>query len=106
MEKICYARVYPWGVGSLMTKLPHTEICGVAEIDWLRNIPKVKVGSSWLSLYGNECKFQEISKAEFDTDLAFELWPRLRVKYCPRLLWWFMDKNYAVWKKTVRWGIW
>ncbi len=99
-----YVRVAPWGVGSLMTQLSHTDICGVAALEPLRRIPKVKVNRRWLSWEHNECSFEEITKEEFETDLAFDLWPKLRVKYCPQWIWWLRIRYHNLRQKWVRWN--
>lgn len=97
-----YVRVKPWGAGSLATKLPHTEICGVAEIDPLRHIPKVKVNGHWLSWIYNDCRAETITKEEFETDLEFGLWPKLKVKYCPKFLWWLRTRYCYLQEKWDR----
>ena len=98
-----YVRVRPWGVGSLCTELPHTEVCGVAEIEPYRRIPKIKVNRRWLSWEHNECRFEPITKEEFETDLSFSLWPQLRVKYCPKWIWWLRIRYDNLRQKWVRW---
>ncbi len=90
MSKTYYMRVRPWGVGSLRAKLPHTKVCGVVKFNPYREEAKVKINNCWLEWVHNECKFHGITKAEFDTDLAFELWPELPIKYCPQ--WWWRIK--------------
>jgi len=97
-----HVRVTPWGVGSLMTKLSHTEVCGVAELEPFRRIPKVKVNRRWLSWEHNECRFENITKAEFETDLSFSLWPQLKVKYCPRWLWGLKIQYHNLRQKWIR----
>jgi hypothetical protein len=100
---IKYMRVRPWGSGALLTGLPHTETYGVAAMDWGRSIIKIKVGRHWLCWERNECRFVEITKAEFETDIEFGLWPQLKVKYCPKW-WWMANKNYTVWRISSGFG--
>ena len=108
-----YVRVKPWGVGSICTELPHTEVCGVAKIDPFRRVPKIRVNrpwlvprirvcQHWLSWEHNECKFEGITKEEFETDLEFGLWPELKVKYCPRLIWWLRVRYHNLRQKWIR----
>jgi hypothetical protein len=103
MNVFRYVRVTPWGVGSLTTKLPHTEVCGVAELEPFRRVPKLKVNRRWLSWEHNECRFSAITQEEFETDLAFDLWPKLKVKYCPRWVWWLTIRYHNLRGKWVRW---
>ena len=91
-------RVRPWGVGSLRTKLPHTEVCGVVKFNPDRKEAKVKINNCWLEWVQYECKFHGITKAEFDTDLAFGLWPELPIKYCPQ--WWWWIKINVLWRRV------
>ena len=98
MSNLVYVRVYPWAAGALVTKLPHTEICGVAILDFDKHIPKIKANGRWINWEDNECKFWKISKAEFETDLAFELWPQLQVKYRPSWLISSSRKEYNKWR--------
>jgi len=108
MNVFKYVRVMPWGVGSLMTELPHTEVCGVAKIESFRRIPKLKVNGHWLSCEHNECRFKHITKEEFETDLEFDLWPKLKVKYCPRWIWWLRIRYHNLRQKLERffWCVW
>lgn len=101
MSKTYYMRVRPWGVGSLRSKLSHTEICGVVKYNPARQEAKVKINNCWLEWVHNEVKFHGITKAEFDTDLAFELWPELPIKYCPRW-WWWLKINMLPYSEIIR----
>ena len=81
MSKIEPVLVYPWGVGSLITKHPHTEPIGIARVDRKRyHVLKVNWHTS-LDIGYNECRYLCLSKAEYDTHVAFDSLPVLKVKY-------------------------
>ena len=73
--------VYPWGLGSIKTKHPHTEPIGIARVDQSRyHVVKVNWHTS-LDTIWNTCKYRFITKAEYDMHLAFDTLPVLKVKY-------------------------
>jgi len=73
--------VYPWGVGSLQTKHPHTEPIGIARVDQGRyHLVKINWHTT-LNAQWNSCRYQPLTEAEYDMHLEFGTFPVLKVKY-------------------------
>jgi len=73
--------VYPWGLGSLQTKHPHTEPIGIARVDQERYHVVKTNWHTTLDAQWNTCRYRSLTESEYETHVAFDTFPVLKVKY-------------------------
>lgn len=94
-----YARVYNkipglaihkkarWSLGAIsQEKIKNVEPIGVVIVRF-RHLNIWMAFGKWILIHANKFMLVPISKAEYDTDIAFGLWPKLSLIRYPNWIW-------------------